>query len=264
MDKGSKKQVILSARLTALADLVTPGSRVCDVGCDHGLLSIYLVQRHISPRVIAMDVRKGPLESAAKHVTLYGMSDYIETRLSDGLTAFRQGEAQTVVCAGMGGRLMERILREGGEKVKTFRELILQPQSEIPQFRRFLHTEGYRILHENMIEENGKFYFLLKAIWTGKPVFCEEPLFDRFGESSLRSRSPVLLRYLRDKKQKAEFALEQLRLSTEADRRQEELIQELSLIQQAISWYDEMPSDAEMPGNAETEKESNFRTGRIK
>ena len=50
-------RVVLSKRLQMLADMVTKGSRVADVGCDHGFLSIWLVQAGISPKVLAMDVR---------------------------------------------------------------------------------------------------------------------------------------------------------------------------------------------------------------
>ena len=66
-------QVTLSRRLQMLADMVTPGNRVADVGCDHGFLSVFLVQRRISPHVLAMDVRKGPLAAAAGHVEECGL-----------------------------------------------------------------------------------------------------------------------------------------------------------------------------------------------
>ena len=78
-------EVILSNRMQALTDMVTPGTVITDVGCDHGFVSVYLVQRGLSPRVIAMDVRSGPLERAREHIREYGLQDRIETRLSDGL-----------------------------------------------------------------------------------------------------------------------------------------------------------------------------------
>ena len=65
--------------------VVTPGTVITDVGCDHGFVSVYLVQKGLSPRVIAMDVRSGPLERAREHIREYGLQDRIETRLSDGL-----------------------------------------------------------------------------------------------------------------------------------------------------------------------------------
>lgn len=162
-----KKQVAISERLQALCRMVTPGNVVVDVGCDHGFLPIYLVQENISPRVIAMDVGKGPLCRAKEHIAAYGMEEYIETRLSDGLGAYRAGEAQTLVCAGMGGRLMQKILAQGQDKAGEMTELILQPQSELAEFRRFLRESGYRIREENILLEGGKYYFLMKASPTG-------------------------------------------------------------------------------------------------
>lgn len=216
-------RVSLSARLKALADMVTRGNRVCDMGCDHGYLSIYLAEQRISPGVLAMDVKEGPLGQAREHVALAGLGDYIALRLSDGLTDFQAGEAQTLICAGMGGRLMERILAKDPHKSRSFQELILQPQSEIASFRRFLRREGYSILREDMIWEDGKFYPVIKAAFTGAdgrepaketgegrgtdaefrvrsgdlPGGQSQELADRFGPCLLKMRHPVLYDYLK-------------------------------------------------------------------
>lgn len=193
-----------------IADMVTEGSRVADVGCDHGYLSIWLVQAGVSPGVLAMDVRKGPLAAAQEHIAEYGLGDYIETRLSDGLKNCEAGEAETLVCAGMGGRLMRRILRESMEKVKSLKELILQPQSELMEFREFLRRAGFEILAEDAVCEDGKYYFAMKAVYRGEGCedgneadtyeSCEETIpdwvCDRFGEKLLLERNPVLLQYL--------------------------------------------------------------------
>ena len=154
----------LSARLQALADLVTQGMAVADVGCDHGFLDIYLVQSGKSPSALAMDVRTGPLAAAAEHIREYGLEDRIATRLSDGLEKYLIGEAGTLVCAGMGGPLMQRILTAYPEKTDSFEEMILQPQSEIREFRVFLRENGYRIIAEKILIEDGKYYFPMKVV----------------------------------------------------------------------------------------------------
>ncbi|MCI9013658.1 MAG: SAM-dependent methyltransferase [Lachnospiraceae bacterium] len=156
--------VLLSERLRAVASMVTPGSRVCDVGCDHGFVSIWLVEQNVSPRVLAMDVRVGPLGAAGRHVAQRGLESLIETRLSDGLHNYEIGEADSLICAGMGGRLMMRILGEEKAKTDSFKELILQPQSEIMQFRTWLREQGLRITDEKMVEEDGKFYPMMRAV----------------------------------------------------------------------------------------------------
>lgn len=206
---GGLKEVVLSKRLKCLADMVTPGSRVADVGCDHGFLSVYLVQKGISPRVLAMDVRRGPLSRAKEHVAAYELSDYIETRLSDGLTAYHEGEADTLVCAGMGGRLMQKILSACGDKARSFRELILQPQSELCEFRIFLRESGYEVLQENILCEEGKYYFLMKVSCKQQPSVerqaeagCEltQRLYDKYGETLLKTKNTVLREYLLERK----------------------------------------------------------------
>lgn len=196
---GAGQMVAISERLQMLARMVTPGNRIADVGCDHGFLSIYLVQTGLSPRVVAMDVRKGPLEAAREHIARWGLGAYIETRQSDGLCELMPGEAQTVVCAGMGGPLMERILSQSGEKAKQMRELILQPQSEIPRFRGFLRRAGYLVTDEDMVCDDGKYYFAMRAV-PGEESFVDlgedTERYDKFGEGLLRAGHPVLEQYL--------------------------------------------------------------------
>lgn len=234
-------EIVLSRRLQAIADMVTPGSRVADVGCDHGFLSIYLVQKKISPRVLAMDVRKGPLSRAKEHIAECGLNQYIETRLSDGLEAYRQGEADTMVCAGMGGRLMEKIITRGGQKAKTLRELILQPQSELPAFRRFLGEQGYCIVKENILCEEGKFYFLIKAVWTGQADMEQEPLYEEFGKQLLEHRHPVLKEYLAYRINTAEGIEKRLACehTPRAEERKCQVREELAMLRQAEGYFEQ-------------------------
>ena len=167
------KPVVLSRRLQMVAAMVTVGSRVCDVGCDHGFVPVYLIKQGISPTVLAMDVKNGPLRAAREHIAEHGLENVIETRLSDGLHNYNVGESDTLICAGMGGRLMRRILSDDSEKTESFRELVLQPQSEIKQFRAWLREQGYRITEENMIEEDGKFYPMMR-VEMGGDIGCGE------------------------------------------------------------------------------------------
>ena len=144
--------------------MVTAGNCLADVGTDHGYVPIYLYERNIIPHAIAMDVNKGPLERAALHIAESGMKDAIETRLSDGLTALKIGEADSIVIAGMGGPLMIRILSAYPEVTDSAKELILQPQSEIAEVRIWLYEQGYEIIEEHMVYEDGKYYPMFKAV----------------------------------------------------------------------------------------------------
>lgn len=204
--------IVLSERMKAVADLVTAGNRVCDVGCDHGYVSIYLAKQKLSPRILAMDVREGPLQAAKEHVREYALEEVIETRLSDGLCNFKSGEADSLICAGMGGRLMMSILTRDREKTASFKELILQPQSELEWFRRKLYAEGYRVCAEHMIEEEGKFYPMLRALRRSAGEEEKEPdaLEYRYGKLLLSQKSPVLKRFLEKEKENYEAILRQI------------------------------------------------------
>lgn len=231
----------LSKRLSAVAAMVTKGNIVCDVGCDHGYVSIYLVRENISPRVVAMDVRPGPLAQAKEHIRVYGLEEYIETRLSDGVDALDTGEADTLILAGMGGRLMEGILTRGMEKVTGMKELILQPQSEIAAFRKFLREAGFEIVEENMVFEDGKFYPMMRVIPYMQGVDTEKhfekseteslELSDLYGGMMLKQKHPVLKQYLDYQKEKLTQLLQDLsEVSAESEKskkRLEEVKQEL-------------------------------------
>lgn len=154
----------LSKRLQAVANLVTPGNRVADVGCDHAYTSIYLAKSNKSPLIIAMDVNQGPIDRAKENIEKYLCKDKIETRKSDGLQNLQIGEVDTILIAGMGGQLTISILTERMEVMNSVRELILQPQSEINKVRQFLQKHEYYITNENMMKEDGKYYVMMKAI----------------------------------------------------------------------------------------------------
>ena len=185
----------LSQRLSSVASMVTAGNCLADVGTDHGYVPIYLYERNIIPRAIAMDVNKGPLERAALHIAESGMKEAIETRLSDGLTALKPGEADSVVIAGMGGPLIIRILSAHPEITESLKELILQPQSEISEVRIWLYEQGYEIIEEHMVFEDGKYYPMIKAVKNPEA----EKLTDleyKYGKISVLGEPEVLRAYL--------------------------------------------------------------------
>ena len=252
------KPVVLSERLRAVAAMVTAGNRVCDVGCDHGFVSIFLIEQGISPGVLAMDVRSGPLGAAKEHIAERGLEHDIETRLSDGLHNYNIGEADTLICAGMGGGLMMRILSDDRAKTDSFRELILQPQSELEQFRAWIRSQGYRITDENMIEEDGKFYPMMRAE-TGAETGCADlheyaeslrkasnnnmcynmdnselcKLADRYGPYLLLRKNSTLLSYLKREERIYEEILNNLQVKGLSDEKRKNRYEEVHVLLEA-------------------------------
>lgn len=256
INNANNKEILLSDRMLSVANMVTKGNVVCDVGCDHGFVSIYLVKKAISPRAIAMDVRQGPLDAAREHVKAYALTDYIETRLSDGVSAVAAGEADSLICAGMGGRLVKRILEEGKDKVRLMKELILQPQSEIRGVREYLRRQGYMIAAENMVLEDDKYYPVIKAVFTGETSLPEngdgtedlediKRVEDKYGPLLLKSRNPVLKGFLIKERMLCETILNGLKKpacpdNIHTDRqgiRQGEIMSRIEDIDTALSYY---------------------------
>lgn len=246
----------MSQRLRAVAELVTAGNRTADIGCDHGYVSIWLVQKGICPHVIAMDVNRGPLQKAQENIAAHGMSDYIETRLSDGADQLEAGEADSLILAGMGGRLMLRILADRAAVTETMEEWILQPQSEIGLVRRTLRRQGHLIVQENMVKEDGKFYPMMRVLprklstavpngEEGEPLCTKRLAYERYGELLLRERHPLLKEYLELERQKLGQILKKLEdvqeregASPKSLNRRKELLKEKEILAWALSCYE--------------------------
>ncbi len=263
----------LSKRLQAVADLLDFHERVADIGCDHGFVSIYLIENRKASHCLAMDVNKGPLERAKEHVYEKQLSTYIETRLSDGAKEIRfleeknEGqrlEVEAALMAGMGGRLMIQIIQDSLEKFLKLEEFVLQPQSEIAKVRRFIRETGWHIEKENMIYEDGKFYPMMKVV-PGKQEDIRleklpdslrkevekgnvtlpqlQQVWDEYGEKLLKSKNPILLQYLKNEEKIQSDILHNLKLvdTVKSRLRKKEIEEKIKNISRGLEWFlDEM------------------------
>ena len=217
----------LSERLLHISGQVRAGQTLADVGCDHGYLPIYLVQKGCMQRAIAMDINEGPLQRAMEHIEREALGDYIQTRQSDGLEKLSPGEADAVIIAGMGGNLTIDILTRGETVVRTLDQLILEPQSELAAVRAFLRENDYFIEVEDLVLEDGKYYPILRVLpkkSSDVQMFSEEsglPLavLDAYGHRLLAEHHPVLLRFLKKERQQCEQILAGLPAEEEASER---------------------------------------------
>jgi len=221
----------LSKRLRLLAEMVTAGNRLADVGTDHGYVPISLIEQGKIPSAIAMDINKGPLLRAQEHIRQYQFENYIETRLSDGLHALKEEEADTVLIAGMGGDLMCRILEEGLEVLGTVQELVLQPQSEIYKVRMWLTEHGWKIESEDIVFDEEKYYPMFRAVHGEEDM--KYSLADyRFGKLPIQKSMETLKEFLGKQRQVQMQILSSLPESDEERirERREAVIAEASLL----------------------------------
>lgn len=151
---------VLQPRLRAIADLVPVGSRLADIGTDHGYIPIDLLLSGRISNAIATDIGQLPLNHARHTAQCCGLSEGIDFRLGDGLAPLAPDEADVIVIAGMGGDNIADILtaspwaREGPL-------LLLQPMSKAEVLRAFLPEHGYCVEAERLVADKGKLYPIL-------------------------------------------------------------------------------------------------------
>lgn len=159
----------ISQRLLTCCGFVAPGSRVADVGCDHGYLGIYLLMNQIASSVIASDVRPGPLQCAVINAKKFGVEDRMSFYLTDGVRAIPR-DFNTLVCAGMGADTMVSIL-EGAPWLQSSQyQLILQCQSKRPMLRRYLAEHGFRISRETLAKDGKFLYPVMQVCYAPGPL----------------------------------------------------------------------------------------------
>lgn len=171
--------------------MVDPGSRVADIGTDHAYLPIELVKNGRINYAIASDVAEGPLENAKTDIAAAGLTEQIETRLGSGLETITPADKiNTVVIAGMGGKLMTDILDTAWNKENQFKTLVLEPNIGEAGVRNWLMMHNYQIVAEKLIAEAGHTYELIKAnLTTQKYELTEKEIF--FGPFIVKEKNPV-------------------------------------------------------------------------
>lgn len=235
----------ISERLKTAAGLIGEGKRLADVGTDHGYVPIYLLSQGRIPCAIAMDINHGPLQRAREHIRQYGMEAYIQTRLSDGVEALREGEVDSILIAGMGGGLVMHILESGSSICRRADEIVLQPQSELARVREYLDAKGYVTDAEEMVKEDGKYYPMMRVHYEPQAAgvsSAERELSFLYGGNLLREKHPVLLDYLKWERRIQEGIKEQLKMRASTDQiavRLEEVEHILIQNKNALAYYGE-------------------------
>ncbi|WP_366924181.1 class I SAM-dependent methyltransferase [Metallumcola ferriviriculae] len=223
----------LSLRLSTIAAYIPSGSKVADIGTDHAYLPVYLVKQGICPGVIAADIHNAPFQSALRTVESFCLGDKISVRLGDGLKVLRPGEVETIVIAGMGGNTMEQIFSRAPEVIKDVRRLVLQPMTDTEKIREWLWANGWILLDEDLVAEDGKLYEFLVAE-PGR----EQPKDSLIGPRLIEKRHPLLTKLLEQKEKQLAGILAGVSKSTDSSTRAQigELQEQLEKIEKVKKW----------------------------
>lgn len=151
----------LSPRLKVIADFAIDAKNAADIGCDHGKISIYLANQ--GANVHAVDISLPSLKKAKKLAAIEGVEDNIKFYCDDGLQSIQNVKLDAVIIAGMGHRMIKNILDNNIECVKKIDALILQPMDSVIELRAALCSNGFIILNEKLVWDEGRLYTVIKA-----------------------------------------------------------------------------------------------------
>ena len=179
----------LSKRLEAISSLIPNNSKVIDIGCDHGLLDIYLYQKKISNKIIASDINENALNNAKENIRKNKLEEFIETRLGNGLDTLKENDdIDTIIISGMGAHTVVGILKNNLNKLKNINTIVVQSNTKIEFLRKEMTKLNYLIEDELLIEDNKKIYTIIKFI-RGKKKYSKKELF--FGPILLKKNSDL-------------------------------------------------------------------------
>ena len=179
----------LSKRLLAIANLIDDNSKVADIGCDHGLVSIFLAMNKQNISIIASDINQNALDNAIKNINKYHLEDKIKVCLSNGLDNIND-EIDTIIISGMGGHTIVDILTNNQEKLNTVNNIIIQSNNDIEYVRRKIVKLGYYIKKEELILDKNIYYTII-LFTKGKKKYTNKEYY--FGPILLKENSKIFI-----------------------------------------------------------------------
>lgn len=200
---------LLDDRLQAVLKLIPKGSVLLDVGTDHCKLPAEAMRSGRAQKAYASDVKEGPLQAAERQLAALELEEKVDLFLSNGLQQIPLTvleEVTAVSVAGMGGEVMEVILRTAPVEPPLW---ILQPMSAIYELLDFMGEHGYRVAAAALSRDGEKFYRIFAVEKTGVPY---SP--DYF---EMHRGDPLYLPFLEKEKQRLLTALAGLRRAKEPD-----------------------------------------------
>ena len=100
----------ISERLKSLVKYVHPDDKVMDVGCDHAILDIFLVQAGILKTIHVGDVNPNALENGKENIEKYELNNNVFPILSYGIEKINEIDVDTLIISGMGSKNIIDIL----------------------------------------------------------------------------------------------------------------------------------------------------------
>jgi len=184
-----------------VASLVLPGSRVADIGTDHGRLPAMLLAAGRASWCVATELARTAVRRLEQPGAVPALESRLELREGFGLRVLEPADRiDVVVLSGLGARTVTRILEDRPPRELGVKRLVIQPQSEPDRLRRWLGRNGYAIVEERMVRERERFYVVIAAEPRPGPAVPDHPALNRAdleeaGPCLVRSADPVVREY---------------------------------------------------------------------
>ena len=229
----------LSKRLETVAKYIPKNTNFADIGSDHAYLPCYMVKRNDVCFAIAGEVVEGPFQSAVKQVKQEGLTSKISVRKGNGLEVMEPNEVDCITIAGMGGTLIATILENGKNKLESVQRLVLQPNISASSIREWLLKNGWSLVAEEILEEDGKIYEVLVAEKGNAPSLYqmnkESALL--FGPFLMREKKTAFVKKWTLEKKNWQRILKQLEFAPESEentQKRKEMQGKIKLVDEVI------------------------------
>ncbi|MBO1579158.1 MULTISPECIES: tRNA (adenine(22)-N(1))-methyltransferase [Bacillus] len=233
-------EVKLSKRLEEVVREIPVGSTVADIGSDHAYLPCYTIINNIATKAVAGEVVDGPFRSAQATVAESGLQEKVDVRKGNGLAVITPGEVDVITIAGMGGALIRDILENGKEKLNGVTRLILQPNIAAHHIREWFVENGWELIHEKIIKEDGKIYEILVGE-KGDPLtpYHENKQAELFiGPFLMKEKSNAFVEKWENELKNFQNILKQLERATESEdtkAKRIEVVEKMKMIEEVLS-----------------------------
>lgn len=185
---------MIDERLKTLVKYVDKKDNIIDVGCDHALLDIYLVQNNITDSVIVSDISNNALQQGINNIKKYNLDDRIDVRCGNGLEVLNnEDDINTIIISGMGTNTILDILNNN--YLSKVNKLIIQSNKDYYLLRSEVNKLGFIISNEEVIVVNNKLYINIIFVRGNKKYSLEEL---KYGTKDMLNKE-IYYKYLIDK-----------------------------------------------------------------
>jgi len=195
----------ISKRLKQIADLVEDNASIIDVGCDHALLDIYLVNTKKNIKAVASDINEKPLQKAKENIKKYNAKN-ITVEQGNGIENIKS-TTDTIILSGMGTSLILEILFKNKAKLKNIKTIIISSNNDYYLLRKTMQENNYKIVEEKLVIEKNKYYPIIKYK-LGKTNFNNDQL--EYGPLLIKEQSNELKKYIEEELKKQQNIKKQL------------------------------------------------------